>query len=329
MKFDESKAREWGRRFSEYGRNPKSLRFPERITIEPTNLCNLNCRMCPRRKMSSKQGLMEMGLFRRIVDEIASSEKETKVVLFFRGESLIHPQFKEMLSYLNGAGVRDISLATNAVLLTKDVSEHILKAGLRFVSFSIDASSEENYKKQRIGADWNTVLANVGYFLSRKEELGLNSPQTQVSLVETESSKGEVEGFVKYWQQLVDRVRIYEEHSTGDGFGGGGIVASSLGFERRLPCPKVLTDMVVYWNGDVAICNHDWDRKDSLGNLREMTISSVWSNGKYHAIREKHILGELASEKPCDLCDYWKPFYTGKGMFGKLFVGASGKASQE
>ena len=51
-----------------------------------------------------------------------------------------------------------ISLATNATLLTEDMSDSILDAGLKFISFSIDSSSEENYKKQREGADFRAVM---------------------------------------------------------------------------------------------------------------------------------------------------------------------------
>src|SRR3989344_1724871 len=39
------------------------------VTIEPNNLCNLNCIMCPYKRMKRKKESMPMELFKKIVDE--------------------------------------------------------------------------------------------------------------------------------------------------------------------------------------------------------------------------------------------------------------------
>ena len=43
--------------------------FPERITVELTNRCNLECTFCPRHLVEMKLGNMEMSLFKKIVDQ--------------------------------------------------------------------------------------------------------------------------------------------------------------------------------------------------------------------------------------------------------------------
>src|SRR4030067_549370 len=39
------------------------------ITIEVTNSCNLKCKVCPTTTMKRKKGLMDFGLFKKIIDE--------------------------------------------------------------------------------------------------------------------------------------------------------------------------------------------------------------------------------------------------------------------
>ena len=74
----------------------KKLDFPNRITIELTNQCNVSCSFCPRQKINMEIGFMDIKLYKKIIDE-ASSHLPVKLVLFFRGESMLHPQFIECL----------------------------------------------------------------------------------------------------------------------------------------------------------------------------------------------------------------------------------------
>ena len=84
--------------------------------------------------MTAAEGFMEGGLYERLIDEIASHSRDTKVVLFFRGESLLHPHFKHLLSYACDRGLWDVSLATNAMFLDRDMSDYIIVKSIRFIS---------------------------------------------------------------------------------------------------------------------------------------------------------------------------------------------------
>ena len=88
----------------------KEGEFPKSIIIEPTDKCNLNCSYCPRRSMKDKLGFMEYGLYRKLIDEI-SHYPDRELVLFHRGESLLHPQFLDMVRYARDR-VGKILLAT-------------------------------------------------------------------------------------------------------------------------------------------------------------------------------------------------------------------------
>ena len=42
------------------------------MQIEATNICNAKCTFCPRDDMKRRQGIMDMALYRKIVDECAA-----------------------------------------------------------------------------------------------------------------------------------------------------------------------------------------------------------------------------------------------------------------
>ena len=303
-------------------------RFPKRITLELTNRCNMSCTFCPRRIMKGHEGFLDTQLAKRLIDEIAEN-LPVALVPFFRGESLLHPEWLNILSYAKHKGLGPIQLATNATLMDQIAAEAILDLGLDFISFSMDTSDPDIYHRTRRGANYQEVVKNILFLLELKERRGLNLPETQVSAVETPAHRPGMAAFIAFWKPKVDRVRIYIEHSR-DGHAGS--IAEPLpDFDTRLPCRKVFTDMVIYWDGEVATCNHDWARDAShrIGNVKDKGIAAVWQSDRYQAIREAHKKGELSGEPPCDFCDHWKMHYLPEGYLGTIYAEAKSKDSEK
>jgi sulfatase maturation enzyme AslB (radical SAM superfamily) len=46
----------------------RTARWPDILQIESTNLCNAKCVFCPRDEMHRRQGVMDMDLYRKVVD---------------------------------------------------------------------------------------------------------------------------------------------------------------------------------------------------------------------------------------------------------------------
>lgn len=112
-------------------------KFPKRITIELTNKCNLDCVFCPRRYMESELDFMDKNLFTKIIDEIAKYP-DTVIVPFFRGESLLHPDFNFFMEYMRKKSERFVvQLATNAVVLDDEKIDVILKNKIDFLSIQM------------------------------------------------------------------------------------------------------------------------------------------------------------------------------------------------
>ena len=114
--------------------------FPDRVYVESTNVCNLDCIMCPTGLHidTRPKGFMEWDLYTAIIDEIAPFAEA--VVLHSWGEPLLHSRIIEMIQY---AKERDlwVETSTNATKLTEDASRKILDAGLDRIYLSMLASA--------------------------------------------------------------------------------------------------------------------------------------------------------------------------------------------
>ena len=96
----------------------KIQEYPQRIVIELTNACNLVCPMCPRRYMHHKKGYMQKELWDKLIEEIHRLSPQSVILPFWRGESLLHPAFADMLTFALDKGQK-VHFSTNGTLMTK------------------------------------------------------------------------------------------------------------------------------------------------------------------------------------------------------------------
>ena len=85
------------------------------IRFEVTNRCNATCIMCPREKMSREQGILDMDLYIRILNE-AYDMGARIVSLENFGETFIDPLFFERAAYAKGKGMQVFTISTGSLL---------------------------------------------------------------------------------------------------------------------------------------------------------------------------------------------------------------------
>jgi radical SAM protein with 4Fe4S-binding SPASM domain len=295
-----------------------TLSFPARLTLELTNACNYRCAMCPSRiEPGRARGIMAAALFKRIVDQ-AAERLPVALVPFFRGESLLHPEAVELLAYAKSRGLGPIQLVTNGLLLNEPLAAALLGLGLDFISFSLDTVHPEEYDRIRPGGDFARVMANVEGFL-RLRDAGGYATEVQVSATRTGHNAASMTDFVDHWRGRADRTRVYYEHSA-DGRPGSLDCPEVPREMVRRPCHKPYTDMVVYYDGKVAACNHDWFRPEPLGDLTRQEVAEIWRGPAYAGLRAQHEYPASMTDATCLGCDHWKMYYLDKPFIGELYT---------
>lgn len=299
------------------------LDFPNRITVELTNQCNVSCSFCPRQDVPMEIGFMDMGLYRKIIDE-AAQHLPVKLVLFFRGESLLHPHFLQCLGYAKERGIGPIQFASNALALDAETAEKMLDIGIDFISFSLDTLNPQVYRSTRKHGDLFTSMEHV-IGLSEKcrqrRAQGLAAPVLQVSTIELKEYLNEQQDFVAFWKKHVDIVRVYYEHDEKGGFRSDEVKRQLAHIGERRPCRKVFTDFLVYWNGDLALCNYDWKGGIKGLNVKNLSIYEAWHSEEYERVRRMQNETIFEESLMCKGCQHWRIDYMPEGFLGKMYKG--------
>jgi len=265
--------------------------LPEIIQIEATNLCNARCVFCPRDRMERKQGVMDMALHQKIVDETAALGIQ-HVRLHNYGESFIDRRLVEKIRYAKSRGLGEVALISNGSLITEPVARAIVEAGLDAINISLDAAGKETFERTRVGLDYDRVIENIEGLVRVRKELGATRPKLILSFVRQENREAEL-AFIEKWSRVADKVHITNLHNW-----AGTLHTRS---DVRFPCYRPWLTFTVLWDGRVSLCCADFDAKVILGDLCSQTISEVWNSNAFRAVRRAHL--DHGGPDICHACD--------------------------
>jgi MoaA/NifB/PqqE/SkfB family radical SAM enzyme len=143
------------------------LRLPithlNKVYIEPTNRCNLDCRTCMRRVWDEPLGLMSRETFQRTMEGVKEFDPPPAIFLGGLGEPLFHPDIRSMIAQAKSLA-STVELITNGTLLTRQMSEGLIEAGLDRLWVSLDGATPESYSDIRLGAMFPDVVNNLKIF---------------------------------------------------------------------------------------------------------------------------------------------------------------------
>lgn len=146
--------------------------FPQSILLEPTNACNLRCRMCAiwgeGVKRNREVGFIKKEIWTKILDEIGSWPVKINVDIHGAGEPLLHPDFIDILTYAKSKNNLHVGFLCNATLFDSKKAEATINLGIDWVGFSVDGAQNEIFEYYRKGAKFDVVEGNIEYLISLK-----------------------------------------------------------------------------------------------------------------------------------------------------------------
>lgn len=279
-------------------RDEKVSNAPLYMNIEPTSACNINCTICSL-DGSRKRGFIDMDFFYRVVDEAKELGVE-RIALFLAGEPLLHKNIAEMVDYVVKSGI-EARIRTNAVLLTPEKSEALLKAGLDFLGISFDGDNKEEYESIRVGADYEQTLENVLNFLRLKKEMGLERPFVSLQMIKLfENPNQQIDPeFKKLFEGLpLDEFSLISPHSWR---GEKDDVGKRDWGKYYYPCTGLWSAFSVAWDGKVICCT-DLNGRQVFGDLNKQTIMEVWNGEQMRHHRRLMKEGRISDLPLCANC---------------------------
>jgi len=261
--------------------------YPVELIIEPTNYCNLNCIMCPRDRMKREIGMMNLSLFKKIIDE--SKNYVEFIYLHLFGEPLFHKDIFRMITYAKKAGI-NVGLSTNATILSKKNTFNLLNSKLHLLILSLDNPSKDTYDKIRVGGDYEKIEKNVIYFLNELEKFKYK-PEVVIQMIDLECSRAEQNLFKnKFSKYSSIHVKI---KGLCDWAGQVEEINKLVGSKAPLgnsKCFEPWRALTIYWDGTVVPCCYDFDGAYILGNVRKSNIKEIWNGALMQEFRNSHLV---------------------------------------
>ena len=271
-----------------------------KVYVEITNICNMNCSFCHGHKRASRQ--MKMEEFSHILDKLA--DKTKYIYYHLMGEPLVHPLLPEFIKIAGERGYKSI-ITTNGTLLSKRKSE-LLSAGLHKVNISLhsfeNGSDEDFVRYVNEISDFAKNAAELGVIVVfRLWNEGYDNGRNEVSL---KLLKQDIEGT---WAENTRGIRIREKIflEWGERFEWPDKDEKIKG--ERFFCYGLKDQFGILADGTVVPCCLDSDGVINLGNIFCDDINSILDSKRATDIVEGFRCGK-ASEELCKRCGYAQRF---------------------
>ena len=225
----------------------RALNNLQKIYIEPTTRCNLNCTMCIRNSWNEPLGDMNEETFSAVLSGLDDFHPTPLVSFGGLGEPLMHPKIIEWISLAKGKGAQ-VELITNGTLLTKEMSQDLINAGLDVLWVSIDSASPESYSDVRLGARLSNIIINLKRFRSMRP--GGHHPRPKIGIA-----------FVAMKSNITELPKVMQlARSVG---------AKLFSASNVLPYTKEMVPEMLYTNAlkNITYLTSDWLPQASLPKL--------------------------------------------------------------
>ena len=141
--------------------------FPSQVMVDITEVCNLACIHCthPLFKKSEiyNKAMLDPKINNKMVNEVRRNGKGITQYIRYtsNGEPLVHPKSYDMIMDAVENSDTKVTLTTNGTILNEKRIKKLMSTGLHMIDVSIDAFTENTYKKVRVNGDLNLSLIHI------------------------------------------------------------------------------------------------------------------------------------------------------------------------
>jgi len=267
------------------------------LMIEPTNICNLQCPVCPtgndyyddqpKGKMSFKQFKKIIGLTKDFLEYIN---------LWGFGEPFLAPDIMKMINYAGDNNIL-VNVHTNGNVLNKKIMDSFKRNYKMNITFSIDGLTQKTYSYYRRGGNLKKAMDNLSYLIDLKKKNNLDNLKIIWQFLVMRTNEHEIRRVEQVAKKIeVDKLRlktigINKKDQRYDKF-----IPRNKNYRRTKNKVVNLKNCVfinpgmptILWNGDVVPCCHDYLKKCLMGNVFKKNLLDVWNSQKYKKFRDDY-----------------------------------------
>ena len=295
-------------------RSPFVAGRPMNITIEPTNMCNLQCPVCETGAgvLGRPEGHMTLEQFKTIIDKVAPHANT--LMFYFMGEPFLNKNAYQMIRYAKDVGIPFVTTCTNGDAVNPD---KLVECGLDEVRFQIGGMTQQTHQVYRIGSNLDRIFRNL------RETIRIrNERRSRLRIVSgfilMKHNEHQIEEFKSVLSQMgVDEAEIIDPCVRTIEQGRQMLPTDQVhwfydpvAFERgelkpklvpNNECPWIYYSMAVHVNGDVVPCCRDPKGEQVMGNLLTESFADIWNGNRYMDFR-RQLHRDQGKIGICSLC---------------------------
>lgn len=307
------------------------------FNIETTNVCNMECVMCPRPKLMKRPiRHMDMPLFEKIISQIkphpriklnrfwdfARSEysvreasRDENAFYFYTvsksltlhgfGEPLLDPHMTERIGLCSKNNIPTYFSCVPANINVEKVIG-MMKAGLGTIKFSLDALDDESQRKIR-GNNCNFTQAykkicEVVKIKAKDPSIKTKVVVAMLELSQSKNSKDLFKRFMNLWRDLP--VFAYIKSQDNRWFHEEDSSVECKSHYESQYCEFPWLSLTVMADGTVVPCSQDYNCEMVMGDANRQTLKEIWNSKSYGNFRKWHINGKFPKNYKCSSrCD--------------------------
>jgi pyruvate-formate lyase-activating enzyme len=292
------------------------LDTPLCVDLHVTHLCNLRCNYCALTvenpqfvNRDIKREQMTPEVFKLVVEQLSTFPKKMKMITMAGvGEALTHPHIADFVRQLRDSGVTEkIQIISNATLLTPQMSDELIAAGLGELKISLQGLDAKKYKEiADVDIKWDEFYGNIKYFSSVRGKCALKVKVADIALERDDEEK-----FYSLFGDICDAVAIEHIYNAWlqNGVDVRGVISNVIdkftryGDKRQelKVCPRLFTSCDVLPDGQMTHWCHTL-----LGGehkITEMPIPQQWNSSGYNEVRKRMLTQGKGYWEHCCNCE--------------------------
>jgi MoaA/NifB/PqqE/SkfB family radical SAM enzyme len=290
--------------------------MPYRYVIDPLNVCNLRCPLCPTGlgTLGRKRGMMAFEDFKLLIDQI--TPYAFSVELYNWGEPFLHPEIFEMIQYASSQKI-GVKLSSNLNRFNRDMAVKTVHSGLDLVIVSVDGATQGTYEKYRRGGNLDRVLENVRILVEEKIKAKTRTPFIILRMLVNRHNEHEIEKMRQVASEIgvdaytigtlfidtTDQAQIEEWLPSDENLSYYDYSADRI--ENVWHCSDLWESVTINWDGGLAPCCWLHDKGHDYENAFDRPLKEIWNGEAYISSRRVFAFGgpkDGSTETICTTC---------------------------
>ena len=275
---------------------------PYILFVDPTNVCNLRCPLCPTGTddLGRRASMLKYECFTQIIDHFAPYAYE--VNLYNWGEPLLNKDIFKMIEYARDKNLMP-SMSSNLNTVRETDVDNLARSNLEYLTISLDGVTQETYEHYRRQGNLQLVLDNLRKLLQLRRSLKKKTPFIEWQFIVMKHNLQQVEEARCIAKEMgvdllrfipvglpfeaKDRAALQQEWfpQLDDASRGKDSQYYFLQQPRKTACFYLYRSITINPDNRVSPCCVVYGEKNDFGDALTQPLDELWNNEHYQSAR--------------------------------------------